>query len=255
MMIPKRFLDILATTIGDTPQLRPTIIFNEGWMLRLSLDTLSRLSPIEHPLPFLPGASWFSEALLPTAFHHRTQAARLGESPTHADGAVGDIKVGRSGNAYLELAEGATQFCVIEAKMFSPLSSGVKNAPSFNQAARNVACMAEVLRRAGRSVDQIVSVGFFVLAPGEAIESGIFDPQMTREHIQATVHERVRGYGGSLDAWFDAWFMPLLKRIDLQCISWEDLLSAIDSRDNSAASELRGFYQNCLKYNRPGGRT
>ena len=38
---------------------------------------------------------------------------------------------------------------VIEAKMFSKLSPGVTNAKYFNQAARNVACMAEIANRAG----------------------------------------------------------------------------------------------------------
>ncbi|MDQ2949733.1 MAG: hypothetical protein M3Y27_27975, partial [Acidobacteriota bacterium] len=140
-MIPKRILDILGTVVGETPQLPPTIVFNEGWMLRLTLDCLSRLPRLEHPLAFSEGATWFSEALLPSAFRPRTQADKLSESFTHADGAIGHIEVARSGNAYLKLAAGASQFIVTEAKMFSALSSGVKNAPTFNQAARNVACM------------------------------------------------------------------------------------------------------------------
>ena len=67
--------------------------------------------------------------------------------------------------------------------MFSALSSGVKNAPFFNQAARNVACMAEVLRRAGRSPDQFTSLGFYVLAPRVAIDAGVCSHFMTRAHV------------------------------------------------------------------------
>ena len=47
-------------------------------------------------------------------------------------------------------APDARQFVLLEAKLFNRLSSGVKNAPFFDQAARSVACMAEVLRRADR---------------------------------------------------------------------------------------------------------
>ncbi len=39
--------------------------------------------------------------------------------------------------------------------MFSNLSAGVKNAPEYNQAARNVACMAEVISRSGLQVEDI----------------------------------------------------------------------------------------------------
>jgi hypothetical protein len=45
--------------------------------------------------------------------------------------------------------------------MFSALSSGVKNAPLFNQAARNAACMAEVLRREHQSPADLRHVGFY----------------------------------------------------------------------------------------------
>lgn len=254
-MIPKRILDILATTVAETPQLPPTIVFNEGWLLRLSLDALSSLSLPDHPLSFRTGAMWYSEALLPTAFSPRTRADKLSESFTHADGAVGQIEVARTGNSYLKLAKDATQFIVTEAKMFSALSTGVKNAPFFNQAARNVACMAKVMERAGRSVDQLTSIGFYVLAPAVAIDGGVFNPQMTREHVQATVAERVRGYGGSLDIWFESWFMPLLSRIDLRCISWEEILDTIKASHHPIASELQSFYERCLKYNRPRGRS
>lgn len=250
-MIPKRILDILGTVVGETPQLPPTIVFNEGWMLRLTLDALSRLPTIRHPLGFQTGATWFSEALLPTAFRPRTQADKLSESYTHADGAVGHINVTKSGNAYLTVAKDATQFVVTEAKMFSALSSGVKNAPFFNQAARNVACMAEVLHRAGISPDQFTSIGFYVIAPKIAIEAGVFSPLMTREHVEKTVAERIVGYEGALESWMETAFRPLLARIDLNCISWEELVQAVEAGGDENAADLGAFYKNCLKYNQP----
>ena len=50
-------------------------------------------------------------------------------------------------------------------KMFSKLSSGTKNAPGYDQAARTVACVAEILRCAGIIPQQMVRLGFFVAAP------------------------------------------------------------------------------------------
>ncbi len=42
--------------------------------------------------------------------------------------------------------------------MFSKLSSGVKNANYYNQAARNVACIAEVLRRGNKKPDELLFI-------------------------------------------------------------------------------------------------
>jgi hypothetical protein len=250
-MIPKRILDILTTTVSDTPQLPPTIIFNEGWMLRLTLDALSYVPTLDHRLAFKPGATWYSEALLPSAFRPRSQADALSESYTRADAGIGHINVAKTGNAYLKLAADATQFIITEAKMFSALSTGVKNAPFFNQAARNVACMAEVLQRAGAAPEQFTSIGFYILAPQIAIEAGAFAPFIERTHIEATVLERVRAYGGELDGWFTSSFRPLIQRIDLECIAWEELLRVLGN-DAPNAEELGSFYANCLKYNQPG---
>ncbi|MDQ2868061.1 MAG: hypothetical protein M3R59_06580, partial [Verrucomicrobiota bacterium] len=94
-------------------------------------------------------------------------------------------------------------------------------------------------------------IGFYVLAPQAAIESGVFEPQMTREDIDRTVRERVRAYEGTLDPWLDAYFAPLVSRISVECISWERLIADIEGAGDSAAPELRSFYDNCLKYNQP----
>jgi hypothetical protein len=63
------------------------------------------------------------------------------------------------------LNAGSFQFVVIEAKMFSNLSRGTKNALEYDQAARNVACMAHTIAKSGIQVDDLKSVGFFVIAP------------------------------------------------------------------------------------------
>ena len=63
---------------------------------------------------------------------------------------IGHFTIGDPGTAGLTLAADATQFVVIEGKLFNRLSAGVKNAPFFDQSARSVACIAETLRRAGR---------------------------------------------------------------------------------------------------------
>ena len=74
----------------------------------------------------------------------------MGQGRTHVDGVIGHIQVGDKDKAGLTLRHDAEQFVVLEAKLFSPLSAGVRRAATFDQAARNVACIAEVLFRAHR---------------------------------------------------------------------------------------------------------
>jgi hypothetical protein len=60
----------------------------------------------------------------------------LAEGWTHADAVIGNVTIGDSALADATLAEGAKQFIVVEAKLFSPLSPRVTNASYFDQAAR-----------------------------------------------------------------------------------------------------------------------
>jgi hypothetical protein len=85
--------------------------------------------------------------------------------------------------------------------MFSKLSSGVKNASYYNQAARNVACIAEVLRRVDKKPMELSTLRFYVLAPKSQIDDGIFKQQMTRKHIKETVERRIKEYDVSKDDW------------------------------------------------------
>jgi hypothetical protein len=86
----------------------------------------------------------------------------------------------------------------------------------FDQAARNVACIAEVLRRANRLPQEAPCLGFYVLAP--------------EQHYD--------------------WFMPTLDRIDLAALSWEAIISEIAEKDSSEGRLLEDFYVCCMEFNR-----
>ena len=172
-MIPERFSDMLSAADGNSPFFPPTLLFNENWLLRVILDWFSRAGLTHHKLLFGQNARWFSEALLPSAFLPRHRGDPLAESWTHADGVIGHFKIGGSGKGDLCLLPSPKQFVVLEGKIFSRLSPGVKNAPYFDQAARNVACMAEVLRRADCPSGRLATLGFYVLAPASQLMAAI----------------------------------------------------------------------------------
>jgi hypothetical protein len=247
MPIPDQIYSMMRSSTSENPSFPPTILFNEGWLLRLILDWFSRNSLSNHPLSFPEKGIWFSEAYLPSAFAPRYRGDPLGESSTHADGAIGHFTIGASGKADLSLLPNATHFTVLEAKMFSKLSSGVTNARYFDQAARNVACIAETLSRTDRNPAD-VKLGFFLIAPQSQIEQGIFE-EMEPESIQQKVERRVREYKGERDQWYLDWCLPTFENIECESLSWEKIISEIGTQDTEACFEINDFYFRCLRFN------
>ncbi len=247
----KRIQSLLEHCSNKNRSFPATTLYNEGWMLRLIIDWFARNNINDHPLSFPAKGTWYSEALLPSIFLPRYRGDKFAESWTHADGVIGHFEIGRSGDGDLTILPHAKHLVVTEAKMFSKLSSGVKYASYYNQAARNVACIAEVLRRGDKKPSELSSLGFYVLAPKSQIDEWIFERQMTYEHIQKTVERRVNEYDESKEDWWENWFLPTISKINIQTISWEDILAKIKGIDSSSGQELSNFYNMCLKFNQP----
>ena len=234
----------MLSRVGDPDStLRPTELFNEGWMLLLLLDWASRSARAPYPLTFFEGARWFSEALLRSQFLPRTHGDLLAESWTHADGVIGHFTIGDVGRGDLAIQSDARQFVAVEAKMFSGLAPGVRRVPDFDQAARYVACVTESLARAERTPRSLSSLAFYVIAPQEQIDQGVFGHLVTRESIQRKVRARVTSYGGEKDSWYTNWFLPTLDAISLNVLAWESLVK-------DAGPEYVEFYRKCLIHNR-----
>jgi hypothetical protein len=241
--------DLINSFDPSDPNYRPTEIYNESWLIKLVLQQVSRMSDRSHPLGFLDGSKWYSEAMLPSAFQARYRGDKLSESRTNADGVIGQFEIGAKGKADLELKSNATQFTVVEAKIGAPLSKGTSNAKYFDQAARNVACVAEVLYRANVEPKSLDRLCFVVLAPKYSIDKGTFTGLVTSESITEKVQRRVTAYETELDDWFQGAFLPTMEVIDLQCISWEELISWIYSEKSIEADQISNYYSLCLEFN------
>ena len=187
--------------------------------------------------------------MLPSAFLPRYRGDRYAESWTHADGVIGSFSIGRNGAGDLDLKNDAETLVVLESKMFSKLSAGVTHARYYNQAARNVACMSEVLRRAKRPPSMLKRLAFFVIAPEQQVNAGIFENQMQAESILKTVERRVNEYDESKDEWFNGWFMPVMHHIRIAVICWEMLLGYISGVDAKTGHDFQQFYNLCLAFN------
>jgi hypothetical protein len=255
-------LDSVNADDVEERHLPRTALYNEGWMLRLVLGAMKECE-VDYPFHFQRGARWFSEALLDSPFLSRAGSLSngLAESRTHADGVVGQFEFEPGMGAGLTLKPETTQFVVCEAKMFSPLSEGVSNARTFNQAARYVACMAETLGlHFPEGIPSSLDVGFYLLAPSSQIDEGVFDPKMSRESIEATIADRIRAYQAidlerynRLAFWEARHLRPLLDRLELgsmlKCVSWESIIKAIHMEREDMGDRLKQFYAKCRDAN------
>jgi len=241
--------DLISSLDTTTPNFRPTEIYNECWLIKLVLRHARSIPDVGFPLNFQEGSSWFSEGLLPTVFKARFRGDPLSESRTNADGVIGHIKIGEKGKADLELAKNATQFTVVEAKIGAPLAKGIAHAPSYDQAARNVACMAEVLAQSGIKSSSLARLDFIVLAPQDTIDKGTFSREMDTKSIQEKVKERVDSYDGEMNEWYFDYFIPAFEKINIESLSWEDTFKWISNHKPKIADLLIDFYELCLKYN------
>ena len=252
-----QIINMLQRCDTDNGVLPPTEVFNEGWMLRLILDWFSRQPPSDHQLSFEKDARWYSELLLPSQFLPRYQRDPQAEAYTHADGVIGHFSVGRSGKGDIELHSDAKQFVVVEAKIFSRLSKGIKNFENYDQAARTAACIAETLFLRQGQISDISRLGFYVVAPENQLKfEPTFQTFLEKDSIRIKVQKRIKAYSDPTDAetknkWFQTWFLPTLECIDIQCFTWEEIISHIRSNDRHNGDALSEFYKKCLALNQP----
>jgi hypothetical protein len=221
-----------------------TLLFNEGWLLRGVLQEWQRRAPPARFdfVPFPQKATVYSEAQLYTPFKARFQGDQQAEAHTHVDGIVGDVQlVAKSG---MTLTPGWRYLAVFEAKMYSPLSSGVKHAPGYDQVSRTAACMIHAILESGNAASRAHLV---VLYPAD--NAKIQPGQYTPEYVEARIADRVgsylaRGKHAQPQARFFAEWRAVLPRIQIQFLTWEEVLAGI------ADDTLNQFYDLCIQFNR-----
>lgn len=132
--------------------------------------------------------------------------------------------------------------------MGSLLSSGTSNADLYNQAAHNVACIAHMVATSG-AIGTLERVSFIVIAPKQRITEKAFEDHLAVESLMETVRRRTAMFEGKYDGWFSTVFTPLLPRIQVRAISWENVVETIASVDDQMGDELKEFLRLCLGYN------
>jgi hypothetical protein len=229
-----------------------TLVYCENWLVRLALRTLDLGIPELAP-GVRGGMRWFSEARLTSPFQKRSRSSKLGEGHTHADAVVGDFTIRAGTKSGVALLPTSRTFSIIEAKINSPLASRTTNAAAFDQAARNVACLAEAVRKADVAPQHFDHLGFLVAAPESQIRNCTFGECVTAQSIRDAVVSAAASYGAdrekSYQIWIAEWLEPTLAKVRLSCVSWESLINRIQQWNPTYSAGLSDYYDRCLHYN------
>ncbi len=236
----------------------PTEVYNEGFLLRVIFQFA-----LDHPgidygnedvnliLGHPPGTRFFCEGHLYSHFRKRIDKD-LYESDTQADGIVGDFTIRDGTKTRIIVDSDARHFAVIEAKMNAKLSKRITNASFYDQAARNIACIAETFFDAGLEPNKLDRIGFYIIAPEQKISEGTFESQLDISSIDEKILRRIAQYGPEhqeeLMDWYNNWVVPTLENIMVKQISWEQILGAIVEKYPDR-TDLEEFYERCLEFN------
>lgn len=215
----------------------PTEIYNEGWMTRL-LVYYSVKEEIEFKGINFKNMHWTSEALISSPFVGGEVKER--EGYTHADIMLGNFKVDYKTRGEITVDDNAKNFGIIEAKMGSPLSKRTTNAPNYNQASRNVTCIAD-------NTKDTCNTFFFVLAPEVKIKP--LKKHVTKGNIKTQIKERFIRHNKENPKIKDE--DAIKKRAgncDIGVITYEEWIEKFRGKDYHKF--LDKFYFDCKTYNK-----
>ena len=261
-------------------------VFNETWMLRLTLalihdhgvcslpdDKNTALSLICNALP----KRWISEGGLEPAFKK--------EGTTWTDAILGDVRLRGESADDGENTETASNkrkveiagtsgdnpgVVIVEAKIGSPLDKSVTNSKNYDQVARNIACLAKLLLKVDKEAASAYlknsAVVVFMPNPEECpkLLPELDDDQKNRmgkalvKRMQAarsffkSAQETIENQGGEraydIDEGNLEKFKTVVKTIfdNSTILTWDEIIDAI-ADENENKEMLKNFYIQALK--------
>lgn len=234
------FLDIIKSIDSRLPNINPTEIYNEGWMTRLLVYYSLQEKINLEDLDFKKIETWTSEALISSPF---VKADFKREGYTHADMALGDFSVDYKDRGEIKILDNAKIFGIIEAKMGSNLSQGTTHAPNYNQASRNLACIAS------NTFDKECEIFFGVAAPEKMLKKHEIKEQIDLNTMICQIEERFSDYTSEFkkDVKMDL-IISKAKRCNVWMISYEKWIENFNHVEIKKI--LKEFYNKAKFWNR-----
>jgi hypothetical protein len=223
-----------------------TLIFNEGWLLRSVLREWL-LGPRSSQFGFLPfpsGVAVYSEGQLYTPFKARFRGDQLAESHTHVDGIAGDFSIDGTKSGIV-LRSDLRYIAAFEAKLFSRISSGVKNAPDFDQVSRTAACLINSILLAGPQANHSAHLVVMYAEDNRYIDPSLY----TKAYVEKQITKRLQDFlttgapGDAVERFARGW-KDVLDNLRIHFHTWEQVVAEIGS------AELSEFYKLCKRFNR-----
>ncbi|MBN1774828.1 MAG: hypothetical protein JW817_00025 [Clostridiales bacterium] len=159
--------------------------------------------------------------------------------------ALGDFRVDSANRGDISIEGTDGIFGVLEAKMGSQLSAGTKNAPDYDQASRNLACIAYNTKSTKHAIF------FAVVAPQKKIEEYKIGEQVSISRMIDKISKRFDMYDSNSNI-YSIKEVVLERARSCTCftLSYESWLDALV--DHAAYSVLDEFRNQCYKFNRIG---
>jgi len=244
-MMMKIISRILSRCSTNDTNICPTILYNEGWMTRLlvevSIEAQLKLAHID----FSSIRHWYSEGLLSSPFLARNRQDNLAEGYTHVDMALGDFHVDSSNRGDISIDGTDGIFGVIEAKMGSQLSAGTKNAPDYDQASRNLACIAF------NTLSTSHNIFFAVAAPQQKIDEYDIEEKVNVSRMVNKIAQRFEMYdSGSTVHALKEHVLERARLCTCLTLSYESWIGAL--KGHEAYPYLDEFKNHCYRFNRIG---
>ena len=264
-------------TIHDNSNKSPIArseVFNETWMLRLTLALIHdyakgfKKNPLLDLIQKAVQRRWVSEGGLEPAFKK--------EGTTWTDAILGDVRLRGESAANNEKAKAEVNkrkieladisnnnasVVIVEAKMGSELASGITNADDYNQAARNIACLATLLMKTLPNKDDSKALAeksaFYVFAPKSKIDEwkdSEKDPNAMIKKAWSTISNQKRTLKRTAKEEeknieeLKEFVTPIVN--NSIAISWEEIIESMQKADTTGACEtLKWFYkETCAEY-------
>ena len=250
--------EILKRTIDqDKTIIPPKMIYNEDWLLRFVLLWFSKQQQfiensdedrlIKRAFSFQKKARCYTQATLETRFKRRIKGKKdpSAEANSQVSGLIGHfrVKYGKKKEKVIPV-EGATQFIAIDALMDGELSKGFKSHPSYHQVARVIGCIVNTIQMLEQYL--LESSGYYIIAPMDVLRHDSYRTFTYRKTIEELINNRVKEYGD--EEWLEGWndkFLMIFQRIEVECISWEEVIRFIKKNDADYGLELETFYEVC----------
>jgi hypothetical protein len=218
-------------------KINPTVIFNEGWMTRLLVIESMRKGIVINNIDFgnLAKKEWSSEALISSPF---IGIEKNPEGYTHADIILGDFEIDYSNRGDISVKSDARILGIIEAKMGSNLSKGTSNAKEYNQASRNICCLAYNTAKYATC-----ETFFIIVAPKVTIERYKFSEQILT--VSEQIKQRFIHSGKGED------YSAIKNKVDAckrTVICYEKWIESFDG--DPIKRKLEDFYDECKKHNK-----